>query len=423
MLARSAMSRTLFLSCFQFLLRLLVLDVLDWIILLTFRLIRKNTIGINYNYEPSTPPILFNSNYLFALCNCFKCTKLVCLHFALLCASVRVCVYVRVHLNWTKTKLRISWFWTNLQKDLTEPLPGYLSLHQTPNMLTIKWTPNQLMNGYTENDANDTTTTTSYWDYSMNINVEDIVYVHCHQASGQDTGGTIILVGHDGVQRSPIIFPEGGHMAAFLGCLETGLLPHGQLDPPIWSHKGIGKIFPWASKNKRKPLPLVMESEEDVPIDYVFRIVNKSNNEEFREFLSKFQVNHLRSKLQSVTSASILDLGRTSPRRSHLSSSSTNESSDSSNKSLDTYGPESPLIVSRFIYSLSINLVLGIQFSFRHFAADHTQSNGKHCFGLYNNAKTDYITSILWMVGLLPSFIHRSNTFIGTCQWENYTRQ
>lgn len=202
------------------------------------------------------------------------------------------------------------------------------------------------MNGYTENDPSDTT---SYWDYSMNINVDDIVYVHCHQSSGQDTGGTIILVGHDGVQRSPIIFPEGGHMASFLSCLETGLLPHGQLDPPIWSHKTIGRIFPWVSKNKRKPLPLVMESEDDVPIDYVFRIVNKSNNEEFREFLSKFQVNHLRSKLQSVTSASILDLGRTSPRRAHLSSSSTNDSSsDSSNKSLslDTCAPDSPLIVS-----------------------------------------------------------------------------
>lgn len=236
----------------------------------------------------------------------------------------------------------------HLQKDVTKPLAGYLSLHQTPNTLTIKWTPNQLMNGYSENDPSDTT---SYWDYSMNINVEDIVYVHCHQSSGQDTGGTIILVGHDGVQRSPIIFPEGGHMASFLSCLETGLLPHGQLDPPIWSHKSIGKLFPWASKSKRKPLPLVMESEEDVPIDYVFRIVNKSNNEEFREFLSKFQVNHLRSKLQSVTSASILDLGRVSPRRSHLSSSSTNESSDSSNKSLslDTYGPESPLVVSNFV--------------------------------------------------------------------------
>lgn len=206
------------------------------------------------------------------------------------------------------------------------------------------------MNGYTENDPSDTT---SYWDYSMNINIEDIVYVHCHQSSGQDASGTIILVlvGFDGVQHSPIHFPKGGHMEAFLSCLETGLLPHGRLDPPIWSHKSIGKIFPWASKlskSKRKPLPLVMESEEDEPIDYVFRIVNKSNNEEFREFLSKFQVNHLRNKLQSLTSASILDLGHTSPRRSHLSSSSTNESSDSSNKSLsiDTYGPDSPLIVS-----------------------------------------------------------------------------
>lgn len=56
----------------------------------------------------------------------------------------------------------------------------------------------------------------------MTINVEDIVYVHCHQAGGQQTGGTVILVEQDGVQRPPIHFPEGGHMAQFLGCLETG---------------------------------------------------------------------------------------------------------------------------------------------------------------------------------------------------------
>lgn len=56
----------------------------------------------------------------------------------------------------------------------------------------------------------------------MTINVDDIVYVHCHQAGGQQTGGTVILVEQDGVQRPPIHFPEGGHMAQFLGCLETG---------------------------------------------------------------------------------------------------------------------------------------------------------------------------------------------------------
>lgn len=201
------------------------------------------------------------------------------------------------------------------------------------------------MNSHSDSDSTDNS---SYWDYSLNINVDDIVYVHCHQSSGDDTGGTIILVGHDGVQRSPIIFPEGGHMMQFLSCLETGLLPHDQLDPPIWSHKGIGKIFPWASKSKRRPLPLVMESEENGPIDYVFRVVRNTNHEAHNEILSKFQVSHLRSKLQSVTSASILDLGRISPRRSHLSSSSTNESSDSSNKSLsiDINAPESPLVVS-----------------------------------------------------------------------------
>lgn len=125
------------------------------------------------------------------------------------------------------------------------------------------------------------------------------------------------------------------------------MLPHGQLDPPLWSQRGIGKAFPWASKNRRRPLPSVLEANEDVPIDYVFRVVNKTNHEEFHEFLSKFQINHLRNKLSSVTSHPLLDLGRTSPRRTQLSSCSTNESSDGSSKSisLDTaIGPDSPQI-------------------------------------------------------------------------------
>lgn len=98
-------------------------------------------------------------------------------------------------------------------------MPGYLSLHQTVQSLTIKWTPNQLMNGYAESECIDKS---SYWAYALNVNVDEIVYVHCHQARGGDTGGTVILVGQDGVQRPPIHFPEGGHMAAFLSCLETG---------------------------------------------------------------------------------------------------------------------------------------------------------------------------------------------------------
>jgi len=47
-------------------------------------------------------------------------------------------------------------------------------------------------------------------------------------------------VGQDGVQRPPIHFPKGGHLLSFLSCLENGLLPHGQLDPPLWSQRGKG---------------------------------------------------------------------------------------------------------------------------------------------------------------------------------------
>lgn len=46
-----------------------------------------------------------------------------------------------------------------------------------------------------------------YWDYALQVRLDEIVYVHCHQDS--ETGGTVILVGQDGVQRPPIHFPKG----------------------------------------------------------------------------------------------------------------------------------------------------------------------------------------------------------------------
>ena len=58
-----------------------------------------------------------------------------------------------------------------------------------------------------------------------------------------DCHGTVVLVGQDGVQRPPIHFPKGGHLLSFLSCLENGLLPHGQLDPPLWSQRGKGKLW------------------------------------------------------------------------------------------------------------------------------------------------------------------------------------
>lgn len=57
-----------------------------------------------------------------------------------------------------------------------------------------------------------------------------------------DSGGTVVLVSQDGIQRPPLRFPRGGHLLQFLSCLENGLLPHGQLDPPLWSQRG--KVSP-----------------------------------------------------------------------------------------------------------------------------------------------------------------------------------
>ncbi|XP_071093695.1 small G protein signaling modulator 1-like isoform X5 [Haliotis cracherodii] len=159
-------------------------------------------------------------------------------------------------------------------------LAGYLSLHQSGEGLMIMWTPNQLMNGCCD-EVGEETDRSMYWEFAMTIYVDEIVYIHCHQQP--DCGGTIVLVGQDGVQRPPIHFPKGGHLLAFLSCLETGLLPHGQLDPPLWSQRGKGKVFP---KLKRKGSRLSSGSshgsqgstssssaDEDEATDYVFRII------------------------------------------------------------------------------------------------------------------------------------------------------
>ncbi|XP_046682232.1 small G protein signaling modulator 2-like isoform X2 [Homalodisca vitripennis] len=197
-----------------------------------------------------------------------------------------------------------------IPKDLTEPMPGYLSLHQTAHSLTIKWTPNQLMNGYPDAEKQDNkngdrrfslpannvytqprihkalqfrrsstkTQMVMYWDCAMNVRVNEIVYVHCHQQG--DSGGTIVLVGQDGVQRPPIHFPGGGHLLAFLSCLENGLLPHGQLDPPLWSQRGKGKVFP-KLRRKGRGLPNSCENSSDESTDYVFQIINKTRHEDY----------------------------------------------------------------------------------------------------------------------------------------------
>ncbi|KAL4711801.1 hypothetical protein ACJJTC_005970 [Scirpophaga incertulas] len=234
-------------------------------------------------------------------------------------------------------------------KDVEEPMPGYLSLHQTAAGLVIKWTPNQLMNGYAESEGIDKSV---YWAMSLQVCVWEVVYVHVHRSQA---GDALILVGQDGVQRPPIQFPKGGHLLSFLSNLETGLLPHGQLDPPLWSQRGTGKVF-GRGKGRRRPMPSLCESGENEEAeweeaagDYVFRIVNNAITD--REAMR-----------HSLLERAMSSPPRT-PRRPLASTSTT--SSDSSTMSVDCpqsaghngVPPQLPIVPQHVEEPASIELV------------------------------------------------------------------
>ncbi|XP_063206697.1 small G protein signaling modulator 1 isoform X2 [Chroicocephalus ridibundus] len=197
-------------------------------------------------------------------------------------------------------------------RDDMEAIPGYLSLHQTADIMALKWTPNQLMNGSVGDLDYEKSV---YWDYAMTIRLEEIVYLHCHQ---QDSGGTVVLVSQDGIQRPPLRFPRGGHLLQFLSCLENGLLPHGQLDPPLWSQRGKGKVFP--KLRKRSPQgssESASDKEDDEATDYVFRIIYPGTQSEF-----------VPQDLMDTSGAGLPPMWQPSTRKSSCSSCSQSGSSD-----------------------------------------------------------------------------------------------
>uniref|UniRef100_A0A8D2LS15 Small G protein signaling modulator 2 n=1 Tax=Varanus komodoensis TaxID=61221 RepID=A0A8D2LS15_VARKO len=168
-------------------------------------------------------------------------------------------------------------------KDDMEAIPGYLSLHQSADSLTLKWTPNQLMNG-TLGDSE--LEKSIFWDYALIVPFSQIVCIHCHQQPEQ--GGTLVLVSQDGTQRPPLHFPPGGHLLTFLSCLENGLLPRGQLEPPLWSQQGKGKVFP--KLRKRNSHNRSVEVDEipvavEMAADYVFRIIYPGHKHENSKML------------------------------------------------------------------------------------------------------------------------------------------
>ncbi|XP_021497754.1 small G protein signaling modulator 2 isoform X2 [Meriones unguiculatus] len=159
-------------------------------------------------------------------------------------------------------------------KEDMEAVPGYLSLHQSAENLTLKWTPNQLMNGTLGDSELEKSV---YWDYALVVPFSQIVCIHCHQ---QKSGGTLVLVSQDGIQRPPLHFPQGGHLLSFLSCLENGLLPRGQLEPPLWTQQGKGKVFPKLRKRSSRRSVDVEELGVGRATDYVFRIIYPGHRHE-----------------------------------------------------------------------------------------------------------------------------------------------
>lgn len=159
-------------------------------------------------------------------------------------------------------------------KEDMEAVPGYLSLHQSAESLTLKWTPNQLMNGTLGDSELEKSV---YWDYALVVPFSQIVCIHCHQ---QKSGGTLVLVSQDGIQRPPLHFPQGGHLLSFLSCLENGLLPRGQLEPPLWTQQGKGKVFPKLRKRSSMRSMDVEEMGTGRATDYVFRIIYPGHRHE-----------------------------------------------------------------------------------------------------------------------------------------------
>lgn len=212
-----------------------------------------------------------------------------------------------------------------------EPLPGYLSLHQQGacSQLVLKWTPNQLMNGTASGDSSSGDSIGSsqdksvYWDYALSVNMDDIVYLHCHQQGG-DSGGTLVLVGQDGVQRPPMHFPRGGHLLAFLSCLENGLLPGGQLDPPLWTQQsGTGKVFPRLRRRRAGQ----GSEEEEGSTDFVFRVMTTLRPHPLEDLLE--------SGPSSAAAAAAASAASGTPRTGRLA-----EARSSSSRSSESPPPE-----------------------------------------------------------------------------------
>ncbi|XP_062504389.1 small G protein signaling modulator 1-like isoform X2 [Corticium candelabrum] len=143
----------------------------------------------------------------------------------------------------------------------SDGIPGYLSLHQFNDQVILKWTPNFLVSP--QRDQQLENGICDGIDLVVSLDIRKIVSIHCHKQADDESEQTQ-LIAQDGRQFPPLVFPSGGSLTSFLVSLETGLLPHGRLSPPLWARKSKqDSIFPTRRKNQRQGKIALQ------PIDYV----------------------------------------------------------------------------------------------------------------------------------------------------------
>ena len=72
------------------------------------------------------------------------------------------------------------------------------------------------------------------WSHAIHIELNTILYLHCHRQSSSAAPSVLVLVCEDGAQHPPIVFPRVQHMAQFLGCVEAGVTAECTLQPHNW---------------------------------------------------------------------------------------------------------------------------------------------------------------------------------------------
>ena len=97
---------------------------------------------------------------------------------------------------------------------------------------------------------------TFYWDYSWIVYLDDVAYIHAHPYERE---GSVVFIGHDGVQRPPVLFPSQTALVDFLTCLETGLLSESfSMEPRVSLYLTPTGTFP--NRNDKKATEKLSET-------------------------------------------------------------------------------------------------------------------------------------------------------------------